>query len=79
MQIADRVKKIIAEQLGLETSEVAEDKSMLQLGADQLDEVEIAMGLEDDFEIEIPDSRYLQGDGKTTVAEVINVIERMVG
>ena len=51
-----RVKKIIAEQLGVEESQVINNKAFIaDLGADSLDTVELVMALEDAFEIEIPD------------------------
>ena len=54
--IESRVKKIIAEQLGVEESQVTNEKSFgTDLGADSLDKVELVMALEDEFGIEIPD------------------------
>ncbi len=54
--IEARVKKIIAEQLGVEEAQVTNEKSFVtDLGADSLDTVELVMALEDEFEIEIPD------------------------
>ena len=54
--IEARVKKIIAEQLGVEESQVTNEKAFVaDLGADSLDTVELVMALEDDFGIEIPD------------------------
>ena len=51
-----RVKKIIAEQLGVEESQVTNEKAVVaDLGADSLDTVELVMALEEEFEIEIPD------------------------
>jgi acyl carrier protein len=54
--VEDRVKKIIAEQLGVEGEEVTpEAKFVEDLGADSLDIVELVMALEEEFGIEIPD------------------------
>ena len=54
--VDDRVKKIIAEQLGVEEDEVTSEASFVEdLGADSLDTVELVMALEEEFGIEIPD------------------------
>ena len=54
--IEARVKKIIAEQLGVEESQVTHEKSFVaDLGADSLDTVELVMAFEEEFGIEIPD------------------------
>jgi acyl carrier protein len=54
--VDERVKKIIAEQLGVEEEEVTLEAHFVEdLGADSLDTVELVMALEEEFEIEIPD------------------------
>ncbi len=54
--IADRVKKIVVEHLGVEEDKVAEAASFIDdLGADSLDTVELVMAFEEEFSIEIPD------------------------
>ena len=52
----DRVKKIIAEQLGVSEEQITPEASFVDdLGADSLDTVELVMALEEEFEIDIPD------------------------
>ncbi len=54
--VADRVRAIIAEQLGVKLEEVTDQASFIEdLGADSLDTVELVMALEEEFGIEIPD------------------------
>jgi acyl carrier protein len=56
MAVEGKVKKIIAEQLGVEEDEVVPEASFVEdLGADSLDTVELVMALEEEFDIEIPD------------------------
>ncbi len=54
--VAERVKKIVVEHLGVEESKVSEAASFIDdLGADSLDTVELVMAFEEEFDIEIPD------------------------
>jgi acyl carrier protein len=56
MAVADKVKSIIVEQLGVDEEEVTPDASFVDdLGADSLDTVELVMAFEEAFDIEIPD------------------------
>jgi acyl carrier protein len=52
----DKVKAIIAKQLGVDLADVKDDKSFVDdLGADSLDNVELVMAFEEEFGVEIPD------------------------
>lgn len=54
--IEERVKQIIAEQLGVDEEQVTENASFMDdLGADSLDTVELVMALEEEFDVEISD------------------------
>ena len=54
--IADRVKKIVAEHLGVDEDKVVDSASFIDdLGADSLDTVELTMSFEEEFGVEIPD------------------------
>ncbi|MCK9236679.1 acyl carrier protein [Thiopseudomonas acetoxidans] len=70
--IEERVKKIVAEQLGVKVEEVTNSASFVDdLGADSLDTVELVMALEEEFETEIPDE---QAEKITTVQEAIDYV-----
>ena len=72
MAVADKVKSIIVEQLGVDEEEVTPDASFVDdLGADSLDTVELVMALEEEFEIEIPDE---EAEKITTVQQAITYI-----
>jgi acyl carrier protein len=56
--VESRVRKIVAEQLGVKEEELRNDASFVDdLGADSLDTVELVMALEEEFETEIPDEK----------------------
>jgi acyl carrier protein len=70
--IEDRVKKIVAEQLGVKEEDVKAEASFVDdLGADSLDTVELVMALEEEFETEIPDE---EAEKITTVQLAIDYI-----
>ena len=70
--IEERVKKIVAEQLGVKEEEVKTEASFVEdLGADSLDTVELVMALEEEFETEIPDE---EAEKITTVQLAIDYI-----
>ena len=73
MSVADKVKGIIAEQLGVDAEEVTPDASFTDdLGADSLDIVELVMAFEDEFGIEIPDE---DSEKIAKVKDVVSYIE----
>lgn len=71
--VEERVKKIVAEQLGVK-EDIANDASFVDdLGADSLDTVELVMALEEEFECEIPDD---EAEKITTVQQAIDYVEK---
>jgi acyl carrier protein len=70
--IADRVKKIVIEHLGVDADKVTESASFIDdLGADSLDTVELVMAFEEEFGVEIPDDA---ADTILTVGDAIKFI-----
>ena len=75
-EIAQKVKQIIIEKLGVEESEVTPEASFTNdLGADSLDTVELIMEFEKEFNIAIPDD---QAEKIQTVGEAIDFIQREI-
>jgi acyl carrier protein len=75
--IEARVKKIVAEQLGVSESEIKNESSFVDdLGADSLDTVELVMALEEEFECEIPDE---EAEKIATVQQAIDYIKSHLG
>ncbi|MER3421873.1 MAG: acyl carrier protein [Nitrospiraceae bacterium] len=76
MAVEDRVKKIIAEQLGVDEDEVVPEASFVDdLGADSLDTVELVMAFEEEFDIEIPDE---DAEKILTVGKAIEYIKEKI-
>ena len=74
MSVAEKVKSIIVEQLGVEADEVTAEASFTEdLGADSLDIVELVMAFEEEFGIEIPDE---DAEKIGRVQEAISYIEK---
>jgi acyl carrier protein len=74
MSVDAKVKKIIAEQLGVEEEEVTSEASFIDdLGADSLDTVELIMAFEEEFGIEIPE------EDAEKIATVQNAIDYIAG
>ena len=72
--IEERVKKIVAEQLGVKEEEVTNSASFVEdLGADSLDTVELVMALEEEFDCTIPEE---EASKITTVGEAIDYINK---
>ncbi|RUM59058.1 MAG: acyl carrier protein [Persephonella sp.] len=75
--IEEKVKEIIAEQLGVEVDQIKpESKFVDDLGADSLDVVELIMAFEEEFNIEIPDE---DAEKIQTVKDVIDYIQNKTG
>ena len=73
MAVADKVKSIIVEQLGVDEEEVTPDASFVDdLGADSLDTVELVMAFEEEFGCEIPDE---EAEKITTVQQAIDYVK----
>ena len=71
--VASKVKKIVAEHLGIEEAKVTEEASFIDdLGADSLDTVELVMAFEEEFGSEISDS---EAEKILTVGDAIKFIE----
>jgi acyl carrier protein len=72
-KMEEKVKKIIAEQLGVKEDQIVPEASFINdLGADSLDTVELVMALEEEFDIEIPDE---DAEKIKTVGDAVNYIK----
>ena len=69
----DKVKSLIASQLGISEDKITEDSKLIEdLGADSLDTVEMLMTLEEEFGIQIPDEEAMQ---LSTVKSIVDMID----
>ena len=75
-EILEKVKAIIVEQLGVADTSVTMEASFIDdLGADSLDIVELVMAIEEEFDIEIPDT---DAEKVVTVGDVVDYIKENV-
>jgi len=76
VNVAEKIKQIVAEQLGVDEAEVIPTASFVDdLGADSLDTVELVMAFEEAFEIEIPDE---EAEKIRTVQDAVAYVEKKV-
>jgi acyl carrier protein len=74
VNIDEKVKKIIVDQLGVDPNEVTNQASFIDdLGADSLDTVELVMAFEEEFDIEIPDE---DAEKMTTVGQAVEYLKK---
>ena len=72
--ISSKVKKIVADHLGIDEAKVTEESSFIDdLGADSLDTVELVMAFEEEFNVEIPDDA---AETIQTVGDAISFLEK---
>lgn len=72
MSVEDKVKKVIAEKLSVDLSDVVPEASLVDdLGADSLDLVELIMSMEEEFDIDIPDE---EAEKLVTVKDAIEYL-----
>jgi acyl carrier protein len=77
MSIAEKVKEIIVEQLGVDENQVDDSASFVDdLGADSLDIVELVMAFEENFDLDIPDE---DAEKIITVKDAVDYIEAKKG
>ncbi len=77
MSVAEKVKDIVVEQLGVNREEITPEASFIDdLGADSLDTVELVMALEEEFGLEIPDE---EAEKIATVGLATDYIKKKTG
>ena len=75
--VADRVKKIVVEHLGVEADKVVDNANFIDdLGADSLDTVELVMAFEEEFNVEIPDDA---AESIQTFGDAVAYLTKAVG
>ena len=72
--VSEKIKELIAEQISVDVDEITDNKSLEDLGIDSLDVTEIAMSIEDEFDIE-----FEADTGMKTVADLVAAVEAKLG
>ena len=72
--VSEKIKELIAEQISVDVEEITDNKSLEDLGIDSLDDTEIAMSIEDEFDIEFEADTSMK-----TVADLIAAVEAKIG
>ena len=76
-EVTARLKEIVMDRLDVEESQISDTASFVEdLGADSLDIVELIMGIEEEFDIEIPDE---DAEKLTNVGEALSYIQKKLG
>ncbi len=71
--IFDKVKAIIADQLGIDENTIEMDSSIVEdLGADSIDAIDLILSIQEEFDIEIPDEAV---EGIKTISDIVKYIE----
>ena len=74
--VTDKIKKIICEQLDVPEEDVVPEASFVDdLGADSLDQVELIMAMEEEFDVSIPDE---DAENIGTVQDAINYVQKAI-
>ena len=77
MSVEDKVRDIIAEELGVEREKLTDEASFMEeLGADSLDQVELVMAFEKEFDIDIPDE---EAEKLRTVGDALKYLHEKTG
>ncbi len=77
VEVTARLKEIVMDRLDVEESQISDTASFVEdLGADSLDIVELIMGIEEEFDIEIPDE---DAEKLTNVGEALSYIQKKLG
>ena len=69
------INRILVDQLGIDESDIDPEKTLRDLGADSLDDVELIMAFEEEYDIEISDE---EAESCTTVADIGTLLDKLI-